>query len=100
MELGTCSQNISGQESRVIGDTGKGSRSSSPCGSLGSSALCSHLDLGWALESGGQFPEAPVTLMCDSAGTIIRAQTKVGEALATVNVMSKGYIYCARLVKI
>lgn len=67
MELGTCSQNISGQESGVIGDTGKGSGSLSPCGSLGSSALCSHLDLGWALESGGQFPEAPVTLLAPSS---------------------------------
>lgn len=30
----------------------------------------------------------------------IRAQTKVEEALAMVNVMSNGYIYCARLVKV
>lgn len=33
-------------------------------------------------------------------GEEIRAQTKVEEALATVNVMANGYIYCARLVKI
>lgn len=33
-------------------------------------------------------------------GEEIRAQTKVEVALAMVNIMSNGYIYCARLAKI